>query len=215
MLHVQRLAAHSLRSKHMRHSGADSASPKSTDAGPPSALNVVERNVRALVKHAAEQERAKSTADRFASAISGFVGSMKFVYLNAVALALWAAFDLGLIAGADDFGLSLGRLANIASVEAIFLATFVLVAQNRMADQEEIRNHLDVQVSLLNEHETTHILRLVAAMAEKMGLPEARDPAIQELIRDVEPLHMIEQIAVSSDAKDEQGGPENPASALQ
>lgn len=129
---------------------------------------------------------------------------MKFVYLHAIALALWAAVDVGLIPGFHNFGLSFTRLGTVASIEAIFLATYVLIAQNRMAAEQEIRNHLDVQVSLLNEHETTHILRLVAAMGEQMGRPEARDPEIQELIRDVEPLHMIDRIAVHSDAVEEE-----------
>ncbi len=167
-------------------------------------LNVVERNVRALVEHAAEQERAKSTGDRLAAAISSFVGSMTFVYLHVIGLALWGAAELGVIPGLHNVGLSFSRLGTIASIEAIFVATYVLIAPNRMAAQQEIRNHLDVQVSLLNEHETTHILRLVAAMSEKMGLPEARDPEIQELIRDVEPLHMIDRIAAHSDEVEEE-----------
>ncbi len=129
---------------------------------------------------------------------------MNFVYMHAVAPALWAGVHMGLIPGLENFGISFTRLGTVASVEAIFLATFVLVAQNRMAAREKIRNHLDVQVSLLNEHETTHILRLVAAMSERMGLPEARDPEIQELIRDVEPQHMMERIAVHSGAVEEE-----------
>lgn len=167
-------------------------------------MTVVERNVRALVAHAAEQERAKSAGDRLASAISGFVGSMKFVYLHLIGLALLGAAKMGVIPGLQNVGLSFTRLGTIASIEAIFVTTHVLIAQNRMTAQQDIRNHLDVQVSLLNEHETTHILRLVAAMSEKMGLPEARDPEIQELIHDVEPLHMIDQIAVHSDAVEEE-----------
>ncbi|MBA3342489.1 MAG: hypothetical protein H0T48_11730 [Gemmatimonadaceae bacterium] len=37
-----------------------------------------------------------------------------------------------------------------------------------------------------------------------MGLPEARDPEIQELIRDVEPQHMMDRIAMHSDAIEEE-----------
>jgi uncharacterized membrane protein len=165
---------------------------------------VIERNVRALVEHAAEQERAKSTGDRIATAISSFAGSMNFVYFHAVAFGLWAAVDMGWVPAIHNFDPSFTKLGTLASVEAIFLATFVLIAQNRMSAQEEIRNHLDVQVSLLDEHETTHILRLVAAMGEKMKIREARDPEIQELLRLVEPQDMIDRIAVQSDAIEEE-----------
>ena len=188
----------------MSRSSNQPHTPVAPESTTPETLNVVERNVRALVEHAAEQERARSRGERIASRISGFVGSMKFVYLHAVALALWGAVDVGLMGGADSLGMSFTRLGTAASVEAIFIWTFVLVAQNRLAAQERIRNNLDMQVSLLNEHETTHILRLVAAIGEKMGLPEARDPEIQDLIRDVAPQHMIDRIAEHSDAAQEE-----------
>ena len=188
----------------MVDSSSTSAARDSSDASASATATVVERNVRALVEHAAGQERAKSTGERLAATISGFIGSMKFVYLHVIGLALWAGAAMGWIPGLENVGLTLSRLGTIASLEAIFVATFVLIAQNRMVAQQEVRNHLDVQVSLLNEHETTHILRLVAAMSEKMGLPEARDPEIQELIRDVEPTSMIDQIAEHSDAVEEE-----------
>jgi uncharacterized membrane protein len=178
------------------------ANPASAPSTPTS--NVVDRNVRALVEHAAVQEHAKSVADRVAATISAFVGSMRFICFHAIAFGLWAAVDFGWIPAVHNFDPSFTKLGTFASVEAIFIATFVLIAQNRMAAQEKIRNHLDVQVSLLNEHETTHILRLVAAMSERMGLSEARDPEIQELVRHVEPQEMIDRIAVHSDAVEEE-----------
>jgi uncharacterized membrane protein len=128
---------------------------------------------------------------------------MTFVYIHIAALVIWGALRLGLIPGVPPFGLTFTRIGTIASLEAILIATFVLIEQNRMAEQAEVRNHLDVQVSLLNEHETTYILRLAAAIAEKMDLPEARDPEIKELIRHVEPQQMIDRIEMQSDAVEE------------
>ncbi len=177
----------------------DKADEKSPDVS-----TIVERNVRAIVEHAAEQERNKSRADRFAAAISAFAGSMNFVYFHVVAFGLWAALDMGWLPFVRNFDPTFTKLGTLASVEAIFLATFVLIAQNRMAVQEEIRNHLDVQVSLLNEHETTHILRLVTAIAEKMNLQESKDPHIQDLLRDLEPQELMERIAVQAAAAEEE-----------
>lgn len=165
---------------------------------------IIERNVRALVELAAEQERAKSTTDRIAMAISRFAGTMKFVYFHAVVFGLWAAADLGWLPGIHNFDPDLIGLNTVATVEMIFLATFVLIAQNRLAAHEEIRNHLDVQVNLLTEHETTHILRLVTAMGARMGIAEAHDPELDQLVRNVEPKEMIDQIEVHTDAVEEE-----------
>lgn len=165
---------------------------------------IIERNVRALVELAAEQERAKSTAERVAMAISRFAGSMTSVYFHAVVFGLWAAADMGWLPGFHNFDPTFTGLNSTATVEAIFLATFVLIAQNRLAAQEEIRNHLDVQVNLLTEHETTHILRVVAAMGDKMGIAEAHDPEIEQLVRDVQAQEMLDQIEVHTDAVEEE-----------
>jgi hypothetical protein len=54
-------------------------------------------------------------------------------------------------------------------------------------------------VSLLVEDETTHILRLVAAIGDKMGIAEAQDPEIKQLIRNVEAQEIIDQIEVEID----------------
>ena len=164
---------------------------------------IIERNVRALVELAVEQERAKSFADRIAIAISHWAGSMTFVYFHALLYGTWAAADLGWL-GFHNFDRDLIGLNTVATVEAIFLATFVLIAQNRLTAQAEIRNHLDVQVGLLTESETTHILRLVVAMSKKMDIGEATDPEIAQLLRDVEPQEMIDQIEGHTDKVEEQ-----------
>ena len=51
----------------------------------------------------------------------------------------------------------------VASVEAIFLSTFVLITQNRMAAAADKRAELDLQISLLAEHEVTRIVAIVSA----------------------------------------------------
>ena len=56
-------------------------------------------------------------------------------------------------------------LAMVASVEAIFLSTFVLITQNRMAAAADRRADLDLQISLLTEHELTKLATLLTDMA--------------------------------------------------
>ena len=119
---------------------------------------------------------------------------MRFVYFHIAAFGVWFAINRGLVPGIRPFDRSFYLLGTVASCEAILLATFVLIAQNRMSSRADTRNHLDVQVGLLTESETTHILRLVAAMSERMGIDGVKHPEIQELVRNVEPQAMLEQI---------------------
>lgn len=185
----------------MTDSTADSAEQQSDPQRPP---RILERNVRAIVEHAAEEELARPTADRVATAIWRFAGTMKFVYSHIVLFGFWALLDLGWIPGVPSPDPQFTILGTTAAVEAIFLATFVLMAQVQMAAKADTRNHLDVQVSLLAERETTHILRLVAAMSERMGIEEAKDPEIQELLRELKPRDLLDRIESQTDTVKEQ-----------
>ncbi len=53
----------------------------------------------------------------------------------------------------------------VASVEAIFLSTFGLISQNRLAAVADKRADLDLQISLLTEHEITKVVGLLNDMA--------------------------------------------------
>src|SRR3712207_1471352 len=85
-------------------------------------------------------------------------------------------------------------LAMAASVEAIFLSTFVLISQHRMAALADRRADLDLQVSLLAEHEITRLITLVTAMAERMGIDQAHDPELPELAQDVAPARVLDEM---------------------
>jgi uncharacterized membrane protein len=91
-------------------------------------------------------------------------------------------------------------LAMVASVEAIFLSTFILISQNRMAAAADRRAELDVQISLLSEHEITKLVQLVSEIAERMGIGEQDPQEIEELKRTVAPEAVLD--AIEDDAKD-------------
>jgi uncharacterized membrane protein len=82
----------------------------------------------ALVDHA--RERARSVENRIADAITGFAGSMAFVYVHVV----WFAFWIGFRVEHYPFGL----LTMIVSLEAIFLSTFILISQNRTDEKRQV-----------------------------------------------------------------------------
>jgi uncharacterized membrane protein len=154
---------------------------------------VVERNIRALIERRQREERTKTAQDRIADAITRFTGSMPFVYLHLAVFGLWIAINLGLLP-LPRFDPSFVVLAMVASVEAIFLGTFILISQNRMAALADKRAELDLQVSLLAEHEVTQLVRLVTQIAEKMDIEESRDPELPELARDIAPEKVLDEI---------------------
>jgi uncharacterized membrane protein len=161
--------------------------------GEPTHVNdVVERNIRALLLRRRADDAEKTFDERVADAVTRFTGSMKFVYIHLLLFGSWIAINLGWIPFIRPFDPTFVVLAMAASVEAIFLSTFVLISQNRMAALEAQRSDLDLQVSLLAEHEITRLITLVTAIAGKMDIAEARHPELLELARDVAPESVLQ-----------------------
>lgn len=157
----------------------------------PNLAGIVERNISALLERRKRDERKKSREERIADSITRFTGSMLFVYLHLTYFGVWIIWNLGWL-GLKPFDPSFVVLAMAASVEAIFLSTFVLISQNRMNLEADKRADLDLQISLLTEHEVTRLITLVTAIAKKMNLEDANHPEISELSQDVHPEKVMD-----------------------
>jgi uncharacterized membrane protein len=154
---------------------------------------VVERNIKALLEQRQQQDEQRSWQDRTADAVTTFAGSMTFVLLHLAIFGAWIVVNLGWV-GIEPFDPSFVVLAMVASVEAIFLSTFVLITQNRMAAAADKRAELDLHVSLLAEHEVTHLIRMTSAIARRMGIADADHPEIDELSRNVAPEVVMDRM---------------------
>jgi uncharacterized membrane protein len=162
---------------------------------------VLERNIRALIERRKHEEGKKTRAEKVADSISKFAGSMRFVYLHLALYGLWVFVNLPWSPQWLRFDPSFVMLAMEASVESIFLSTFILITQNRMQNISEKRADLDLQVSLLAEHEITRLITLTKAIANKLEIHESSDPELSELEQDVHPekvLQKIEQVEAHS-----------------
>jgi uncharacterized membrane protein len=175
-------------------------SPSSGALRPGDFASVLNRNIAVLREKRAEEEKTAGSQDRMAGAITRFAGSMAFVYIHLVLVGLWVAINLAVIPQVPPFDPTFVILATFASVEAIFLSTFVLISQNRDAAAAERRAELDLQTNLLSEHEITRLLSLTIAIAQRLGIEEARDPSLQELQRHVAPEKVLDKIAEETGA---------------
>src|SRR5437868_4362969 len=154
----------------------------------------LDRNIEALRQRRLREEEAASWEDRVADAITRFTGSMLFVYIHLAIFGFWIIANLHWIPGVPAWDESFVILAMVASVEAIFLSTFVLITQNRMAAAADKRADLDLQISLLTEHELTKIATLLSEMAKQMGVRTGVDRELQEVQQDLAPDAVLDQI---------------------
>jgi uncharacterized membrane protein len=165
---------------------------------PPNARDlssVLNRNIQSIQDRRHKEEKRASTQERIADAITRFTGSMAFVYIHLVGFGLWTACNVGWIATIKPWDPTFVILATEASVEAIFLSTFVLISQNRATATADKRADLDLQINLLAEHEITRLLNMTALIAEKLGIGLSEHAAeLEELQRDVAPEAVLDKI---------------------
>ncbi len=174
-------------------------SPMVPPPAPGAIAPVLDRNIAAL-RSRREQEEANATRqEKLAELITRFTGSMRFVYVHVAIYGLWIVANLGWIPFLPPWDPTFVVLAMVASVEAIFLSTFVLISQNRMAAAADKRADLDLQINLLAEHEVTRLIALVSAMAERMGIDTPKRE-MEELKRDVAPETVLDRIEEANGA---------------
>jgi uncharacterized membrane protein len=171
-----------------------------TDRRQPDMASVLRRNIDAMREERERAEAQASWGEKLAARITDFTGSLLFVYLHLALVGGWVAVNLGVVPGAPRFDPTFVILATVASVEAIFLSTFVLISQNRIAAIADRRAALDLQINLLAEYEITHLVKLTRAIAEKIGADHALDPELEELIREVAPEAVLEELGEDEDS---------------
>jgi uncharacterized membrane protein len=183
---------------HDRAIGASRDGPTYPPPQPPGMSSALERNIQALELRRQREEVEATIEERIAEAITRFTGSMLFVYLHLVFFGFWIVANLGWVPGVPSWDPSFVVLAMMASVEAIFLSTFVLISQNRMSAAADKRADLDLQISLLAEHEVTKLVTLVSAIADRMGVETQVDTELDEIKRDVAPEAVLDKIEAAN-----------------
>lgn len=154
--------------------------------------SALRRNIEALRERRTQEKRNASGEEKLADTITAFTGSMRFVYLHLVIYGVWIAWNL--IPGIRHFDPSFVILAMEASVEAIFLSTFVLISQNRAQSATDKRDDLDLHINLLAEHELTRLIEIVSAIAEKLDVRTGAEQEVAEIMKDVAPEVVLKEI---------------------
>jgi uncharacterized membrane protein len=106
-----------------------------------------------------EMARAGKLQFRIADLITGFAGSMPFVYVHVAAFAIWMlAFERS----------PWPTLTLIVSLEAIFLSTFVMIGQNRQASFQQAKADHDFNESELELKTNTQLTREIHALTTEL-----------------------------------------------
>jgi len=134
-------------------------------------IHAIEENVKAIKAWDRALLLRRSWTQRVSDRITNVASSGGSMLAHVVWFALWILINTNLIPGItafDPFPFEL--LTMTVSLEAIFLALFVLASQNRLGKQADLRANLDLQIDLLVEREMTAVLQLLRDIAKHLDV---------------------------------------------
>jgi len=168
-------------------------------------VGLIEKNITALINRQIKDEKEKPFEEKIAERIGRFTGNLAFVYTHAVIFGVWIMWNAGWL-GLKPFDPEFNVLQLVTQIEAIFLTTFILMSQNSLDAQADKRADLDLQVSLISEHEITRLITMVKGIAQKLGVEEAKNPEIEELSKDVIPEKLMDTLENEKEKNIKKGG---------
>ena len=100
--------------------------------------------------------------------LAWFSGSMPFLISHTLWFFTWISLNT-IILGERAFDpFPFGLLTMIVSLEAIFLACFVLISQNRQAEKDKVRSDIEYEVNIKAELEIAHLHEKTDRIYENM-----------------------------------------------
>jgi uncharacterized membrane protein len=150
-------------------------------------------NIDTVVRLEEEQEQRITRAHRLSESIGKFAGRPAFAIVQIIVVMLWIAVNTSLIGPTAAFDpYPFPFLGLVLALEAVLLASFVLIRQTRMSEKADQRGHLDLQINLLAEKEATKVIQMLQKMSHHLGIKDQMmDPEVNELSKDTE----VEEVA--------------------
>lgn len=143
----------------------------------------VERRRQFYRSFEAQALKQRSFFTQISDDLNNAFGSTTFLIINILCFVVWILVNLGFIPGIEPFDpFPFGLMTMVLSIEAIILAIFILVSQNRQSYVTSLREELHLQINLIAEEEITKTLKLLGEIREKLGIKE-KDPELEEMLR--------------------------------
>jgi uncharacterized membrane protein len=141
------------------------------ESGPDGGAGALDENVEAIKRWEQALLHERSAAERLSDRITVVAASGPMLAAHLAWFLVWIGLNRGWIRGIEPFDpFPFPFLTMTVSLEAIFLALFVLASQNRLSRQSDMRAHLNLQVDLLAEREMTAVLRLLLDLTTHLGV---------------------------------------------
>ncbi len=151
--------------------------------------------IRSIESFEAKKRARRSWVEKVEDRIVSVFGTTEFLIFNFIFFLGWVVINSGLVPFIRPFDpYPFILLITIVSLEAIVLAIFVLITQNRQSRIESLREETELQVDLISEQEVTKVLKILAVVLRKLGVDPKKDPELQKMLKPLDPEEIERQL---------------------
>jgi uncharacterized membrane protein len=138
--------------------------------------NHVQEHIGTIAKHEQEFLARRSPAERLGDLTAAIVGNLGFVAAHIVLFLFWILVNTLHVPRISHFDpVPFSLLGTAVAMEAILLASLILMRQSRLARRADEREHLMLQILLLTEKEVTAVISMNQQIAREVGLTEIKN----------------------------------------
>ncbi len=138
--------------------------------------NHVQEHIGTIAKHEQEFLARRSPAERLGDLTAAIVGNLGFVAAHIVLFLFWILVNTMHVPRISHFDpVPFSLLGTAVAMEAILLASLILMRQSRLARRADEREHLMLQILLLTEKEVTAVISMNQQIASEVGLTEIKN----------------------------------------
>jgi uncharacterized membrane protein len=134
----------------------------------------------------ARADARRTMMEKIADTMTANFGGSTFLLLNIFLFTTWVFINTGQIESIpvfDPFPFML--LTTFVSLEAIILAIFVLISQNRISKIDDLREETHLQLNLISEKEITKLIKMLSLLLEKQGIDLSEDPELNNMLKPI------------------------------
>lgn len=148
-----------------------------------SAQGHVQEHIELIARHENEFLANRTRTEKLGDRIASFIGSLTYISAHIAIFCAWLAWNVLPIHGLPHFDpFPFPLLDVVLALEAILVASIILMRQSRMARRAEERDQLMLQILLLTEREITAVFGVDRQVAQSMGLHKvAADEEVAQL----------------------------------
>lgn len=152
--------------------------------------NVVGKNISELLERQKRREKKLGSFHRIVNKATMLAGTTTFLALNLIWFVFWVIYNSEVVPNLKPFDpFPFGFLTFAVSLEAIVLSIMVLMVQNQIQVDADRRAELDLLVNLLDERETTLILKKISRVENALNISVEEDEVkmVKEYIAETHP----------------------------